>query len=378
MKLLVLTVTAGEGHNAMGRALICEIEKRGYEAKMIDYHKGICPLRQWFSQPWYFWTLKNFPKFSHRSYEKLKNRKIKAKPPIFSAYGYMYRSIKSIHLIKKTIKEYKPDVIFSTHSYPAALISKWKKKGKINIPSFYLVSDYVVHVYSELANHNDYMITPNHDFDDELINTLGYKKEQLKDYGIPVNTKFSIVNDKKAVRKKLKLDENKTTILCISGAAGFGDTDEIVKSLMHLKDHIQVIIVNGKNEKMYEKIASIISKENLSNITNIGFANNVDELMDASDIMIGKVGGVGISEAFNKGLPIITIGEPPFQEYDNAVYLEKRNAIIRVKNDYDVGKAVEELVKDPAKHQTLIDSVNKLRKPNATIDIVNLMEKITK
>ena len=57
-----------------------------------------------------------------------------------------------------------------------------------------------------------------------------------------------------------------------------------------------------------------------------GFVNNVDVIMSAADVLIGKIGGVGIAEAFNKHLPIIANKKLPFQEYDNMLYLKERNA----------------------------------------------------
>lgn len=375
MKIMVLSVTAGDGHNAMGRAVIEEATKRGHEAVMVDYLKRSSPLRQFFSEKWYFWMLKHFPRLSHYTYEKVKHHDINKKPSPLCAYSFMKNSPRSMKDVRHAIAEYQPDMIYCTHIYTAALMSEWRTAGFVEVPTFYIVSDYVVHPYTEQARNIDYILTPSEDFN-KLLFKMGYKPEQLLNFGITVSPRFSICHDKKEIRTKLGLNPDLPTVLIIGGATGFGRTDLLIKYLYEIKEKVQVIIVNGRNEALKEKVDNFIEKYNVTTFHNYGYVKNVDELMDASDLMVGKIGGVGVSEAFNKNLPIIVPAIPPFQEYDNCLYLSEKDCIMFAGDEASAKEVVERLINNPEGYSLMRENVTKIRKPNATVDFVDFMEEL--
>lgn len=377
MKLLVLSVTSGEGHNAMGKAVIEEFESRGHQAKMIDYLRPASPVRSFFAQDFYFFTLKHFPKISHKLYLNIVNRNIHEVPGKLSAFHYMTNGRKANNRIIKEIKEYNPDVIYCTHVYTASLISKFKKMGIVTCPTFFIVSDYTIHGYTELATNIDYLLTPNSDFN-QLLMEMGFKEKQLLPLGITVNAKFSNKLDRNQLCEKFSFKKDVLTIMLISGAVGFGKTFELVGKINDLDGKLQLVVVNGKNEKSFKKIEKFIKDKNITNIHNFGFVNNVDELMELSDVMIGKIGGVGITEAFNKNLPIICSTVPPFQEYDNGIYLERKNVIINAQSIDKTIVALKNIINDESILSHMKDNIKEIAKPNATRDFVNFVEEMIK
>ena len=64
--------------------------------------------------------------------------------------------------------------------------------------------------------------------------------------------------------------------MIMNGGVGFGDTQELLKNIMLSKSEFQVVIVNSRNEKMLGKIDEYLAENNITNVKNIGFANNVD------------------------------------------------------------------------------------------------------
>ena len=165
----------------------------------------------------------------------------------------------------------------------------------------------------------------------------------------------------------------------MNGGVGFGNTLKLLKELNEIKDNpFQLIIVNGKNEKMKNKIDEYLKEHQNIKCLNLGFARNVDVLMDASDLLIGKIGGVAVAEAFNKGLPILVAGNAPFQERSNVLYLGERNAILFAKNEKQTKEYLEELLVNPSKLEEMKNNVQKIAMPNATRDFVNFMKSIYK
>ena len=96
--------------------------------------------------------------------------------------------------------------------------------------------------------------------------------------------------------------------------------------------------------------------------------------MSASDILVGKSGGVSVNESMNKNLPLALSHNLVAQEYDNMVFLTTHNACINLTKKYTLTKAVDDLCENPNKLEQIKSNIQKIKKPNATRDIVKFCE----
>ena len=107
-----------------------------------------------------------------------------------------------------------------------------------------------------------------------------------------------------------------------------------------------------------------------------GFVNNVDILMDASDVILTKPGGLTTSEAFAKGLPLIAMNPIPGQEDKNMAFLVNNGAAIAVKEDeYTVSEALYQIMNEQWRTELMSESVRHIGKPDST---ANLYEAVIK
>ncbi len=367
-KVLILTVSAGEGHNSMSRAIASCI---GDSAEVLTYdlYKGKSKFYTMLVNKGYFFSCKYFLTISNAFYEKQKRR-----DPTKNKKTIVHKMLKKVKpRVLDLLNEFKPDVVFCAHTYSAHVMSEFKEKGLTDAKVFSIVSDYDVSPFTETCTHIDYIIAPNEDFDDVLIHK-GFNKEQIMHLGIPVQTKFSDHIDKLEARKILGIDEKKFTVMMMNGGIGFGNTIKLIKNLSKADVDLQIISVCGRNEKLKKKIDKLIYKNKLTKrVYNNGFVTNVDVLMSASDVLVGKIGGVAICEAFNKGLPIIASHKLPWQEYDNMVYLCNRKACDYIDKNKYAYKVLEHLAKGEGVYEERIENIKKIRKQNATRDIVKAM-----
>ena len=98
--------------------------------------------------------------------------------------------------------------------------------------------------------------------------------------------------------------------------------------------------------------------------------------MSASDVLIGKIGGVAIAEAFNKHLPIIANKNLPFQEYDNMLYLRERDACDYISKDSEAYKVLDNFFQDEERLKKMRENIENIRRPNASKDIGDLLLKV--
>lgn len=379
MKILILTVSAGEGHNSMSRAIsnYLSSEYKDVEIKQIDLFKDGEKTKKkkranWLVNDGYFTLVKYFIGFANRSFERLKARNINKKATTLRN-TFINPATPDV---EKVVNEFKPDAVFCAHTFAGIIMTDLRKKGNenaINARVVTVVSDFDVAPYTELLTGVDYIITPSDDFDDVLIKK-GFDINKRLSYGIPVQAKFSNHIDKPEAKKSLGLDLNKKTVMIMSGGVGFGNIAKTVLNLNKCKADFQIVCVCGRNVKIKEKLERLKANGKIKkDIFIFGFANNVDVIMSASDILISKLGGLSTSESFNKFLPIIANKKLPFQEYDNMLYLKGKQVCEYINKNSQVCNLVDKFLLNKDKYEQAQKQIEKIRKPNATKNIGDLL-----
>lgn len=382
MKLLILTVSAGQGHNSMSQAISKYVQEtyKDVEIKQVDLFKDGDKTRKkkqanWMVNDGYFTLVKYAIGLANHTFEKLKNRDIHKKATTLRR-NFITPARK---YIEEVMNEFQPDAVFCAHTFAGILMTDLRNEGnesalKANIVT--VVSDYDVAPYTELLTKVDYIVTPSDDFDDVLKNK-GFDLSKRVTLGIPVQTKFAKVIDKKEARKELGVDVNKNTVMMMSGGVGFGNLAKTILNFNKCKSDFQIICVCGRNTKLKEKLEKLKKDGKIKkDIYVYGFVNNVDVIMSASDVLIGKIGGVAIAEAFNKHLPIIANKNLPFQEYDNMLYLRERDACDYISKDSEAYKVLDNFFQDEERLKKMRENIENIRRPNASKDIGDLLLKV--
>jgi processive 1,2-diacylglycerol beta-glucosyltransferase len=272
--------------------------------------------------------------------------------------------------LKRLFDRLKPDMVVCTQAFPCGMVAHYKDKYGLNLPLVAVLTDYVPHSYW-VYDSVDYYITPTEDVSQKLVDK-GVPSEKVKSLGIPFDPKFNESLDRNTIFHKLKLSAELPTVLIMGGGQGLGPIKTIVRSLEKVKKDIQEIIVTGTNKKLYNSLRRKIKKYK-KKIILFGYAQNINELMYISDIVISKPGGVTTSEVLAKGKPMIIVKPLPGQEANNTAYLTQKGAAIKVEEPRKINLALEELLGDPRKLNQLRDSVKKISRPNSSMDIARLL-----
>lgn len=366
MKILLMSVRAGYGHHSAAQALIDCFNSHGIECEMLDTLTYANKLLGDFVQNGYLFVTKYLKKPYGKAYMHFDKR---TKP--YSKHSLTAALFNKIACkVSGYIKNYKPDCIIATHSFAAVIISILKKQGIINCPMFGVVTDFTIHPYWESTS-LDYYITPN-----ELLNTAAIKKgislEKILPLGIPVKKAFSATEDKTEIRSKLKIDD-KRTVMVMMGSMGFGSLENIIEELDDYNADFQIICICGSNKKMLKKI----SKRNWKKaVYTFGFINNVNEYMDASDIIITKPGGLTTSEALSKKLPLILNSPIPGQEDRNMEFLLNSGAALCITKTFSVHSALSQFFDNSWRKNHIEEAVAHISKPKASEELYTVIKKL--
>src|SRR5262249_16172582 len=226
----------------------------------------------------------------------------------------------------KLLKDYKPDIAVCTHFLPAEILSWLKAKERITCKQAIVVTDFDVHAMWLCRHYEHYFVA----LEETRVHMerLGIDPSKLTVSGIPIDPVFAVTKDKRAMRLKHGLLPDKTTILVSAGGFGVGRIEDLWTSLTELRHEAQIVILSGRNEELKTALDRRSSKRGARSrvsLINVGYTTLMDEFMAASDILIGKPGGLTTSEALAKGLVQVIVNPIPGQEERNSDHLLEEN-----------------------------------------------------
>lgn len=368
MRVLLLSVTAGEGHNSTGKAILNGLKSRGIEAEMLDTYQYISPLLGGTVSKGYLVTSQVTPS-AYRLVYNLAEHKEKNTSK-YSLGNFMNSFL--ANKLEDYIYSYAPQCIICTHIFAAQIINRMKLAGKLlDIPTIGIVTDFCIHPFWPDIDRVEYIVTASELIGHEAMRK-GIEPERLLPIGIPVQEKFSRRGDPKEARAALGLDQDRFTVLVMSGSMGYGDITEVVREVEQLDMNLQIICVCGNNKKAKEQIDHM---EHVKPIQNHGFVHNVDEMMDAADCIITKPGGITTSEALSKGLPIIMMNPIPGQEDRNAEFLVNNGVAMLVSKTAPLGDVIYQMFYFKERLDNMRDNIRRVGKPHATEDLCAFVEK---
>ncbi len=358
MKVLFLSVPTGGGHHQAAKALQWYFQdKENVECKILDVAENVNNLVKDMISKGYILSTTIFPKIYGSLYDILDTKTVDDDNK--SAIKLLSNGFKK--QLKKYLDEYDPDIIVSTHCFATIILNKIAKRNPLRAKIISIVTDYTMHPWWEQTK-SDYYITASEFLSYQAIKKLGTNKNVLP-LGIPVHPKFSTKSDKAQTRQKLGL-EDKFTVLIMMGSMGYGTAAKnIIKQLDRLPEDFQIIAVCGKSKRLK---ASIKRLKTNAKVISYGFVDNVDELMDASDCIITKPGGLSTSEALAKNLPLILTNPIPGQEDRNMEFMLNHGVAISLSDTHPADEAIYLLMHFPHILNRLVENARLLAKPDAT------------
>ncbi|PRR83166.1 MGDG synthase family glycosyltransferase [Clostridium vincentii] len=344
-KVLILTTSTGQGHNQAANSLVEVFTEYGFNCIKHDFlannNKVLNDLVVW----GYEISASRFP----------------------SIYGWFYEFTDSAYINKlnsllfanatrklsKLIKKEKPELIIGTHPFIVNIISNLKKRG-LKTPFISVTTDFKAH-YTYVNPLVDAYITGSLYTKNSLIDR-GIKEDLIYPIGIPIRASFFCKN---IIIPELKYkDKDYFNLLLMSGSMGLKNISYVLDELLTNTHKLRITVVCGSNEqllKSLQKKAEQTYRDKKLHI--VGFSNDIASFMEYSDILISKPGGLTVTEAIVKDLPLIIPFVIPGQEMDNTDFLTSNGYAYYVKDFKSINSVVDKLIDNP---KYLIEMKDKL------------------
>ncbi|MBU0757592.1 MAG: hypothetical protein KKF44_05985 [Nanoarchaeota archaeon] len=315
MRVAIISCSSGSGHTQVADSLRKGFLKKdsAIEIHSIDINDYLHPFHRWLLTRWWVFMAHYFkliydPISKHLLFSESFNRYV-----IKNSKKYQKKII-------GPLGNQKVDVVVST--FPAgAIVGNALRKKNPFLLNVQILTDYINRPFDLIAG-TDIFYTPHESFNNEIKKTL--KRATAKSYGLPLRKEFNTHFDRDKTLERFCMHPSKFNIIMMRGGLGFAQkfTEKLVIKLSDADLPIQLIVLCGTNRKLGNYLRKKIKKSR-NPVHILDYTEEVAQLMDASDIFLGKPGGVAVSECFSKRLPIFAFKSLGGQEDANVNFILK-------------------------------------------------------
>lgn len=374
-KVLLLSASAGAGHVRAAQAIEKAFKENGNGDAREVHHLDILN-----------YTNKVFRHLYSKAYIDLVNKLPEVPGWVYDKLDKPWKNERrrlaldklNTRPLVKLLRGYQPDLIVCTHFLPAEIVSWLKAKERLQSRQVIIVTDFDVHAMWLVHHYEHYFVAI--DEARAYLEALGIPAQKITVSGIPIDPVFAKKKDKHEMRKKHGLEPDRTTILLSAGGFGVGAVDALIASLLPLQHRAQVVAICGRNEELktrLTKLAARMKPDSTVLLKPFGYTQEMDELMVASDVVLGKPGGLTTSEALAKGLVFVIVNPIPGQEERNSDHLLERAVAIRCNNLPVLSYKLDRLLADPHRFSSMQANARKMGRPNAAKEIVDRITELT-
>ncbi len=368
-KLLILSVSAGNGHVRAAQALEAAARTlpQPPEVAHLDAMDYVAAGFRKMYTDWYLKLVNEHPGI----WEQLHH--LSDTTPHSAASQRLRRGIERLSsgALRREVRKREPDAVICTHFLPAELLKREIDKDRLHCPLWLQVTDYDLHNMWLVPDMAGYFAAT-----DEVafrMRARGLPANRLHVTGIPVMPAFSqpdaVELRRDACAAELGLDPKRRVILIVAGGAGVGDLPTLVRRVLSLPGDFQIVAVAGRNAQAKEALDALAS-DHAQRLLALGFTDKMHKLMAASDLVVTKPGGLTVSECLAVGRPMLLISPIPGQEEHNAGYLMEEGAAWLAYDGIGVEYKVQRLMAEPATLAAMSVRSRALGRPRAALDVL--------
>ncbi|MBI2907198.1 MAG: glycosyltransferase [Chloroflexi bacterium] len=335
--ILIVTASTGAGHNSAAMSLcraLTELAGGGGEVSTVD----LLARASWLCQPWRLYgpIILRWPSLWGLVYGLSNN-------------SYFFRLSNGLgggmrDLPLGLLDARRTQCIVCVHPLGNQAVAHALSRLEHPAPLITVVTDLGEAHTAWIAPQVSLYVAPTEEVRASLV-AKGVSPERVTVLGLPTDRRFCAdCTDPCLARRKLGLAEDRFTVLLTGGGEGAGDILAAAKAISHAKLPIQLVIVCGRNEGLRRRL----EKSGLAAPRVVlGFTDNMSDVMQAADVVVGKAGALTIGEAVAMGKPLVILSPLPGQEDGNARFAADHGLAVRVSDVSELVSTLERWMSRP-------------------------------
>jgi len=224
------------------------------------------------------------------------------------------------------VRELGPAVVVATHHLPLVVLGRARRRGTLSAPLVGVVTDYTTHAcWAE--DGVDLWAVPCERARIELEVHLASSRARLRaappvgrivTTGIPVREAFE------KVPSLSRVGARPLRVLVTSGGFGSAPMVRIVRSFAGLPD-VELTVVCGASTKLERRVERAAAEAGVSARV-IGFERDMPARMAEAHVVVGKAGGLTVTETMTAGRPMVIAAAVPGNEKANEGHVVRAGA----------------------------------------------------
>jgi processive 1,2-diacylglycerol beta-glucosyltransferase len=224
-----------------------------------------------------------------------------------------------------------PRAIVSTHHLPLVVLGDARIRGRLGVPLLGVVTDYVAHACWAEAGVDAFTVPCERARSD--LREHGVSQDRIAITGIPVRPAFERIPTAAP-----PLPAEDLRVLVTSGGFGVGPLRAIVRSFAGFA-RVRLTVVCGRAEALASRVRRD-ARELGVRAEVLGYENDMPSRVAAADVVVGKAGGLTVSETLAAGRPMVIVGAVPGNEAINEAFVVSGGAG-HAAEARDVGRVID-------------------------------------
>lgn len=210
------------------------------------------------------------------------------------------------------VRDLAPRMIIATHHLPLVVLGRARRRGILSVPLIGVVTDYTAHAHWAEKGVDGFCVASPLAHDELLSH--GVKRERIAMTGIPIRAAFSRAN---AVRDPMPGECLR--VLVTNGGFGVGPIRAILRSFAGIAN-IELTVVCGNAPAVVSRVTRYAERFGLDAKV-LGFERDMASRVAEAHVVVGKAGGLTVTETLAAGRPMVIVGAVPGNEKLNEAFV---------------------------------------------------------
>lgn len=294
---IILSCSMGQGHNSCAEAIKEYFEEKNIGCTVVNAMEFISPAAASFMSWGHSFMYKHIPGLFKWGYHFNEEH-----PALLKKGSAFYKFLSSgAGRMYEYIKAGRYDTAICTHVFPAIALTRVLEEHPMDLTTAYVDTDYTFSPGTETSALGSYFVPC-----DDLLGDFRDRipaPHRTEVSGIPVKREFLTRRGREEAKRALGIDPQSRHLLMMSGSMGCGPMVKLLKRLEgQLTDGMDVTVICGTNKSLVEKLTAQYGHESRVHI--MGYTEEVSLYMDSADLYLTKPGGISVTEAAAKDLPM--------------------------------------------------------------------------
>ena len=369
MKTLVLTCNTGEGHNACAKALQEAWAAAGEPCEVADALTFLSKELSAVISRAHVQMYRHLPALNGKGYDRAEKSPgmLRRHTPVWAVLA------KGRKKLLQTIEEGGYDTVICTHVFPAVMLTALLEKMPLPVRTAFLATDYTCSPMVRDTRLDRYFI-PDASLLPEFLSDH-ITPERAVATGIPVRAGFLEKMPREEAKERFGVAPDHRHLVISCGSMGCGPIEKITRlTAGYMPEDCEISVVCGTNRRLERRMRRRNRKNERVHV--YGFVQEMSVLMDSADLYLTKPGGISVSEALVKNLPMLFVDAVAGCEEYNLRFFTERKAALTADSPEHIAALALVLLQNEARLDSVRRGMDAVPKHRAAEEILAELRRV--